>query len=171
MTSMRAKVAAAVLLVVLFPMAAVRAMPADSHDADSAAVNKLFTDFNNAFNNHDAHAVSMLFTGDADYTTTGGATSKGTAEIEKHLQPLFAGRLKSVHREVTLRGIRFLDSGVATLISDYVVTGLMGPNGSEVPPAKGLYDWIVMKQSDGRWLITAWHEANLPPPPPPAPAQ
>jgi len=171
MTSKRAKAAAAALLVVLFPLAAVWAMPADSHDADSAAINKLFTDFNNAFNNHDANAASLLFTDDADYTTIGGATSKGSAEIEKHLAPLFAGRLKNAHRDVSLRGIRFLSADIATLISDYAGTGFMNPNGSAAPPTKGVYDWIVMKQSDGRWLIVAWHEANLPPPPPPASAQ
>jgi uncharacterized protein (TIGR02246 family) len=170
MTPTRVRAAAAVLLLVSFSLAATWAKPADSREADTAAINKLFNDFNDSFNNHNAHAVSMLFTDDADFTTIAGATTQGRAGIEQHLAPLYAGRLKTIHREVTVRAIRFLRPDTATVISDYVTTGLTGPNGTAAPAGKGVYDWIVTKQN-GSWLITAWHEANLPPPPPPSPAQ
>ena len=166
MTSTRVRAALTVLLFVLSPMAATWAKPADSREADSAAVKKLFTDFNDAWNNHDTHAVAMLFTDDADYITVQGTTTHGRAEIEQHVAPLFAGRLKTAHRDVTLRDIRFLRPDTATVDSDYEMSGLMGPDGAAVPPAKGLYDWIVMKQN-GRWLIVVWHESNLPAPAPP----
>jgi uncharacterized protein (TIGR02246 family) len=166
MASTRVKAALAVLLFVSFPLAATWAKPADSHEADSAAITKLFTDFNDAFNNHDAHAAAMLFIDDADFITIQAATTHGSAEIEKHLAPLFAGRLKTAHRDVSLRGIRFLRPDTATVDSDFEMSGLVGPNGAAVPPAKGLYDWIVMKQN-GRWLIAVWHESNLPAPPQP----
>lgn len=163
MASTRVRAALAVLFFVSFPLAAAWAKPAESHDADSAAIKKLFTDFNDAFNNHDAHAAAMLFTDDADFITIQGATTHGKSEIEHHLAPLFAERLKTAHRDVSLRDIRFLRPDTATVDSDYVMSGLAGPNGAPVPPAKGIYDWIVMKQN-GRWLITVWHESNLPVP-------
>jgi uncharacterized protein (TIGR02246 family) len=169
MMSTRARAALAVLVFVSFPLVATLAKPADSHEADSAAIQKLFNDFNDAFNNHDARAATMLFTDDADVITTRGATTHGRAKIEQDMAPLFAGRLKTAHRDVSLRGIRFLRPDIATVDSDYVMSGLMGPNGEAVPPAKGLYDWIVMKQN-GHWLIAVWHESNLPVSSPP-PAQ
>jgi len=168
MISTRVKVALAVLVFVSFPLAATWAKPADSHEADSAAIKKLFADFNDAFNNHDAHAAAMLFTDDGDFITVAGAKTTGQAGIEQHLAPLFAGRLKTAHRDVSFRDIRFLRPDVATVDSDFEMSGLVGASGAAIPPGKGLYDWIVMKQN-GRWLIAVWHESNLPvPPAPPA---
>ncbi len=163
----RMKALLSLLLFVSFPLAATWAKPADSQEADNAAINKLFADFNNAFNNHDAHAASMQFIEEADFITVQAATTHGKAEIEQHLAPLFAGRLKAAHRDVTLRGIRFLRPDVATIDSDFVMSGLQDASGAAIPPGKGLYDWIVTKQN-GRWLIAVWHESNLPAPPAPA---
>lgn len=163
MASTRVRTALAVVFLVSFPLAAIWASPADSHEADSAAIKKLFTDFNDAFNSHDAHAAAGLFTDDADFITIQAATTHGKAGIEEHLAPLFAGRLKTVHREVSIRDIRFLRPDTATVDSDFVGSGLVGPDGTAVPPTKGLYDWIVMKQN-GHWLIAVWHESNLPVP-------
>jgi uncharacterized protein (TIGR02246 family) len=167
MTSTRVKSAMVILLLVSLPLAVSWAKPADAQEADSAAIQKLFNDFNDAFNNHDAHAAAMLFTDDADFINTQAVTTHGRAGVEQHLGPLFAGRLKAIHRDVSLRDIRFLRPDTATVDSDYETSGAMTANGIGVPPAKGLYDWIVMKQN-GRWLIVVWHESNLPAPPPSA---
>jgi uncharacterized protein (TIGR02246 family) len=167
MTFNRFKIVAAVLIVTSLPLTASWAKPADSNEADSASIKKLFADFNNAFNSHDAHAAAMQFTDDGEFITVAAATSRGKAEIEQHLAPLFGDRLKAAHRDVSLRGVRFLGPDTATIDSDFVMTGLTGPNGA-IPPIKGFYDWIVMKQN-GRWLIAVWHESNLPVAPPAPP--
>jgi uncharacterized protein (TIGR02246 family) len=163
MTRMRFVVT--IVLLASLSLAVTWAKPADSHDADSAAIKKLFNDFNDAFNNHDAHAAAILFTDDADFINVQAVTTHGRAGVEEHLTPLFAGRLKTAHRDVTLRDIRFLRPDTATVDSDYETSGIVGANGVAAPPTKGLYDWIVAKQ-DGRWLIVVWHESNLPAPPP-----
>ena len=108
MTSTRIRSAMAIFLLVPVSLAVTWAKPADSQEADSAAVKKLFNDFNEAFNNHDAHAVAALFTDDADFINTQAVTTHGKAEVEQHLAPLFAGRLKAVRRDVVLRDVRFL---------------------------------------------------------------
>jgi len=154
-----ARTALAVLLFVSLPLSMAWAKPKGSNEADSAAIKKLFADFNDAFNNHDAHAVAILFTDDADFITVGGAPFRGSAAIEQHLAPLFSGRAKTLHRDATLRDVHFLRPDTAVVASDTETSGLVGPNGA-VPPVKGLYDWIVMKQK-GRWLIAVWHESNI----------
>ncbi|HET9405857.1 MAG TPA: SgcJ/EcaC family oxidoreductase, partial [Candidatus Sulfotelmatobacter sp.] len=121
---------------------------------------KLFVDFNNALNNHDAHGAAMLFTEDGDFIGVKGKIIHGRADIEAQLAPLFDGILKNMHRDATLRGMRFLRPDVATVYSDYVTTGVVGANGAAAPATKGMYDWVVTKQ-DGRWLIAVWREANL----------
>ena len=169
MTFPRVRTSLAVLALVSLPLGPALAKPAGSHEADSAAIKKLYNDFNDAFNNHDAKAAAALFTADGEFVTIAAAVSNGPKEIEDHLAPLFAGRLKTAHRDVTFRNIRFLSADLATVDSDFVMSGLMGPNGQPIPPGKGFYDWIVKKQN-GKWLITVWHESNLPAPPPAAPA-
>jgi uncharacterized protein (TIGR02246 family) len=154
---------AAVILLVASSFAAATAWAAPaSQAADSAAINKLYSDFNHTLNDHDARAMAALFANDADFITIGGTTQHGRAAIEQHMQTLFAGPLKNIHRDVTLRGIRFLRPDTAAIDSDFVTTGIV-LNGAEVPRAKGLYDWIVMKRQ-GHWMIVIWHESNLPQP-------
>jgi len=55
---------------------------------------------------------------------------------------------------------------MAAVYGEYDQRGLMSQDGATaVPPSKGFYDWIVMKQK-GRWLISVWHESGIPTPPP-----
>jgi uncharacterized protein (TIGR02246 family) len=160
----RASTVLAGLMLTTLLLMALRVEAADASDMDKAAIQTLFVDFNNALNNHDAHAAAMLFTEDGDFIGIQGKIVHGRADIEQQMAPLFNGILKTMHRDVTLRGVRFLRPDVATVDSDYVTTGVVGANGVPAPATKGLYDWIVTKQ-DGRWLIAVWHESNLPAPP------
>lgn len=149
----------AVLILTTLPLMASTVQETGGSDADKAAIQKLFTDFNNALNNHDAHRAAMLFTEDRDFIGVKGKIIHGRADIQAQMAPLFDGILKNMHRDATLRGMRFLRPDVAAVYSDYVTTGVAGANG--VPaPTKGLYDWVVTKQ-DGRWLIAVCREANL----------
>jgi uncharacterized protein (TIGR02246 family) len=155
----RVRFALPILIFVSFGWAATWAKPADSRDADSAAIKKLFADFNDAFNNHDAHAVAMLFADEDDFITVGGASFRGRTAIEQHLAPLFSGRAKTLHREAALRDIHFLSPDTALVTSDTVTSGMTTPDGGAVPAVKGQYDWVVLRQN-GRWLIAVWHESN-----------
>jgi uncharacterized protein (TIGR02246 family) len=147
----------AVLLLVLVALPTAWAKPKESHEADSTAIQKLFTDFNSAFNNHDAHAVASLFIDDADFITVGGAKFRGGTAIEQHLAPLFAGRAKALHRDASMPDIHFLRPDTAIVECETETSGI---GGTDAPPVKGLYDWVVMKEK-GRWLIAVWHESNL----------
>lgn len=159
MTSVRLKIALAVLALVSIPLAATLARPADN-ELDSPAIHKIYADFNDSLNNHDAHAVAMLFAEDADFLQ-GTNHSNGREAIEHRLGPLFARRGMNLHREVTLQRIRFLRPDVAAVYGEYDQSGLMSQDGTAAPPSKGLYDWIVVKDN-GRWLISVWHESDLP---------
>lgn len=157
----RARTMLAVLMLATLSFTALPLRASDGSDADKAAIQKLFVDFNDAFNHHDAHAAAMLYADDGDCIGILGKIVHGRADIEQLMASLFNGILKTIHREVTMRGVRFLRPDVATVDSDYKTTGIVGANGVAVPATSGLYDWIVTKQ-DGRWLIAVWHESNLP---------
>jgi len=139
-------------------------------DDESSAIKSVITGFTDSFNRHDAHAVAMWFTEDADFTNVGQVTSHGRKEIEAHFMPLFTGRLKNSHRTFSLRTIRFLTPTVASVAMDYELMDTIDPSGKVVPLRKGYYDWVVTKQN-GRWLINVLHESELAPAPAVTPAR
>lgn len=104
----------------------------------------------------------MCFTDDADFINVQQANSHGRKAIEEHFVPLFSGRLKNSHRTYTVKSIRSITPGVATVTMDYILAGTIGTNGEAVAPRKGLYDWIVARQN-GKWLISVLHESELAP--------
>jgi uncharacterized protein (TIGR02246 family) len=164
MSSKCIKASVAVLLLASMSVAAASwARQANPSGADSAAVKKLFDDFNNAFNNHDTQALVALFTDDSDFITIPGDNYHGKAAIEAHVGPLFAGRLKTMRRDAATPNIHFLRPDIATIDCTYEASGMTTPSGAPVPVSKGFYDWIVMKQN-GKWVIAVWHESNLPVP-------
>ena len=135
----------------------------NSSSEEESAVKQTVTSFFDAFNSHDARAVSMNFTEDADFINVLGATTHARKGVEDHYTALFSDRFKNAHRTFSLESIRFIAPGVAAVTMTYELSGTKRADGSEVPPAKGLYDWTLVKQS-GRWLIATLHESNLPAP-------
>lgn len=151
-------VAAFTLFVALAPGAIAAPKPADE---DAAAVKQVVANFEKAFDSHDAAAVGKLFTEDADFTNVQGSTTHSRKELEEHLGPLFSTRLKTVMTKTSVRRVRVLAPNVALVDSDFAFTGFKGPDGADLPARKGLYDWIVSKQS-GRWMIEIFHESYIP---------
>jgi uncharacterized protein (TIGR02246 family) len=149
----------ALMLCAATPLAA-SAQEAGGSQADSAAIEGLFSSFNKAFNAHDPKAMAALFADDGDFIIFGGTIRKGPAGVEQQMLTVF-GRLKTLHRDVTVRDIRFLRPDVAVLHADFETSGVTNAEGAAVPPTPGFYDWIVVK-TQGRWQIASWHESNGP---------
>jgi uncharacterized protein (TIGR02246 family) len=163
-----AVLAAAALL--FWPLA--RAWPQDSSrssNPDSAAIRRLFAEFDRSFSRHDARGVAMTFSEDADFTNMRGMHRRGRMAIEQWMAGLFAGVLRDTRRTDTVRSIRFLTPRLAAVDADTVITGTRSAGGSVIPPRKGLMITVMSKQN-GRWLIRLFHEAEYPPPAP-APAR
>jgi uncharacterized protein (TIGR02246 family) len=160
--------AALALGAALAPKAALAASARAASAKDEGAVKQLFDDFRSALNSHDAHAVAALCTEDVDFIVIGGEDIRGRNAVIEHLQPLFNGRLKTMDRSAEVQEVRFLRPDVAIVVGNYESRGVTRPDGSAVPPAKGVYDWVVVRRA-GQWRIALWHEANLPAPAPPRP--
>ncbi len=139
---------------------------ADSADADSAAIKRVFVTFYQNFSRHDAHAAALTFAEDADFTNMRGDHRRGRKEIEAWLAGLFAGNLKDARRTDIVKSIRFFSPTVASVDADTVITGTKASDGSEVPPRKGLMVTTMTKEN-GRWFISVFHEVEFPPAPSP----
>jgi uncharacterized protein (TIGR02246 family) len=136
-------------------------------ETDAKAIEQVFAEWYEAFSRHDAHAASMTFIEDADFTNMGGAHDHGRKEIEAHLARIFAGNLKNAQRTDMVKSIRFLTPELASVDADTVITGTKAADGSELPPRKGLMTTTMTKQN-GRWYIAVFHEIEFPPVPAPA---
>lgn len=139
------------------------APPADSVDADTAAIKQVCADFSGSFSRHDAHGVAMTFAEDADFSNMNGRHTHGRADIETWFAGLFRGNLKDSQRTDMVRSIRFYTPELAEAEAETVITGTKPADGSELPARKGLMIVLMTKQN-GRWLIGSFHEAEYPVP-------
>jgi uncharacterized protein (TIGR02246 family) len=127
---------------------------------DQEAIKKVVADYTEAWNKHDARALSMYYAEDGDLVSATGSMSKGRAEIEKAVARDFSTRSKGGKRTTTVQSVRFIKPGVALADVTFETVGSPGAEGKEVSPTKG-YSSLVMTKKDGRWWITAQREMQL----------
>lgn len=143
-------------LLASFPLAVSLARQQSDTSTDSAAIKQAVALYSDALNRHDARATAMMFSEDADFRDSAGTSFHGRKGIEEGFTSLFAGRLKTAQRKDSVRSIRFLTPQIAAVDNDWEVTGLKAPDGSDLPPSRGIHAWIMTKQN-GHWLITVFH--------------
>jgi uncharacterized protein (TIGR02246 family) len=144
--------------------AAVSWAKVESNPADEAAIKKLVADFTDCFNRKDAHACTMLYADDGQFTSArGDMQTQGHLDMEKHYQAVLSTFLKNAQRTGTVQSIRFLTPTIASVDTYWELRGATAPYGNDpVPPVrKGLLTWIVTKQN-GQWYITIFHEFDFP---------
>ena len=157
-----ARVAGAVFAVLSFSLAVSPAqMNMTPSEADSSSVKQVVAAYDDAFNQHDAHAVGALFAEEGDFTNMRGAGKHGRKDIEQNYGNLFNGGLKASHRTDTVKTIRFLTPEIAQIDASWEMTGTKAADGTEIPVRKGGLDWIVAKVK-GQWLIVVFHESEFP---------
>jgi len=130
--------------------------------ADTAAIKQAVAAYMDAWNSRDAHALAMLFAEDGDYTTVGGNNTHGRKAMEEMFVRLLTGtgQFRASHRTDSVKRIRFLAPGIASVDDYWVVEGML----PERPPLEGLYAWVMVKQ-DGHWLTAVHHATNFAPSP------
>ena len=120
-----------------------------------------------AFAKLDAHAFSMVFHEDADFTNVWGMTAHGRKAIEEFHRPLLEGdgagpipSFKHAQLQVLDTQIRFLRPDVASVDATWTQTGAV-QNGRDMGLRKGLLMLIATKQGDD-WGIAVMHNMDLP---------
>jgi uncharacterized protein (TIGR02246 family) len=156
------------------------AMPQAANGPVQDTVEKAVQNYMDAWNTHNVHAVGLTYTEDCDFVNNFGTLTHGRAAMEETFGRLMSG--SGAYSETVqtghIRTIRYLKPDVAAVDVDWEMTGAKNPDGSVRPTRKGIHSLIMMKQSDGAWLIAVMHVhefTNTPPvtpqPGPPAPHQ
>jgi uncharacterized protein (TIGR02246 family) len=134
---------------------------------DEKSIRALMTAMGDAFAKLDAHAFSLVFHEDADFTNVWGMAAHGRKAIEEFHRPLLEGdgsgqvpSFKHAETKIVDTHIRFLRPDVAAIDATWTQTGAI-QNGREMGSRKGLLMLIATKEAD-RWGIAVMHNMDLP---------
>lgn len=160
---------------VIFSIRCAAAMPQTATGPIQDTVEKAVQNYMDAWNTHDVHAVAMAYTEDCDFVNNFGTLTHGRAAFEETFGKFMAGPYSATVQTGHIRTVRYLKPDVAAVDVDWEMTGAKNPDGSARPTRKGIHSLIMVKQSDGAWLIAVMHVhefTNTPPitPQPASPA-
>lgn len=127
----------------------------DSSMSNESIIRQRMAEYSAARNSHDAKAMAMFFTEDADLIGTTGQVSKGRVAIEQtfsHEHATVYFQSKAIRR---IREIRFLSADVAVVNGEFEVSNVLSAKGEPLPVIKGLFTFL-WKCIGGRWLIAAY---------------
>jgi uncharacterized protein (TIGR02246 family) len=128
---------------------------------DESGIQALWKQFLETWNRHDAHAFSLIFSPDADFTNWRGQHVSGRAVIEERMHPMFSGPIfKDSVCSGKVRMIRFLRPDIAIVDIDWEMTGARSADGSARPQRKGLLDLVCQKQGQD-WRIVVLHDTDF----------
>lgn len=141
--------------------------PADTHDADVAALKALETQWVQEFAAKDAEKVGAHYADDATLMPPGMAPAAGRAAIlamdkEQLADPAFALKFAATRVEVAKSGDVGFTQGTYTM-------SLTDPATKQVINDHGTYLTAYRKQADGSWKAVSDMQASSVPPPAPAP--
>ena len=131
--------------------------PSNAQETERAAIERAVQNYMDQWNKHNVHAVAMAYTEDCDFVNNFGTLTHGRAGMEATFGPFMTGVYSETHQTGQVRTIRFLKPDVAAVDVDWEMTGAKNQDGSVRPTRKGIHSLIMVKQSDGSWLIAVMH--------------
>ena len=132
-----------------------------SHEEDEWGIKQTLRGCVDAWNQHDAHALSMAFVDDADFTNVVGMSAHGRTEIDKFYAAMFATNFKESQLAMPGTKIRFITPDVTAVDVRWDMAGAKTRDGQKIPLRKGLANFI-MTRSSSQWLVTVMHNMDLP---------
>ena len=139
---------------ILAPIAALAI--AAGHRDDTASVKKNTTDFQTAWNKHDAKALAALWARDGDLICPDGKIQTDGQAVEKFFTEQYGptGGMAKTRIDIKKETVRFISPDVALSDWDAVVTGMTMPDGVECGPMVN-HVVIISKKESGNWKIAA----------------
>ncbi|MEO8286173.1 MAG: SgcJ/EcaC family oxidoreductase [Chloroflexota bacterium] len=121
----------------------------DAHDADEVAVQSLYRQMLEGWNNKDAGSIASLYEEHANVVGFDGSQINGRAEIESIFGQIFADHVTASYIGI-VREVRFITPDVAVLRA---VVGMVPPGQSKINPAVNAIQSMVAQRWDSKWRI------------------
>ena len=128
--------------------------------AAKESINKSLQNFSDAWNMHDAKALSMIFAEDADFTNVFGQTFSGRDNIETQHAPLLSTIFKSSNLVFNEIKVRLINEKIAAVDGFWNMNGAMDMQGKPWPNRKGLMNLIMINKEE-TWQILVMHNMDF----------
>ncbi|HVO24528.1 MAG TPA: SgcJ/EcaC family oxidoreductase [Candidatus Margulisiibacteriota bacterium] len=123
--------------------------------ANEEAIRKLYDQFVAAWNKHDTKAMAAMWVEDGDDVEPDGNVAKGRGDVEKLLAMEHSSVMKNTKLALTIDSVWFITANVALVDGTYEVTGVVAPDGKELPPRKGRLSSIFLQERDKWWIAAS----------------
>jgi uncharacterized protein (TIGR02246 family) len=133
---------------------------ADPGSAEELAVRSLLDRQLDAWTDGNGASFAATYTADGDLTAFDGTHVAGRQEIASFMQAQFDGFLKGTRVVAEPKRIRFLDHGVAVMITQ---GGVMFPGEAAVPAERLSIQTFVVTRSEGDWRFAAFQNTRIAP--------
>ena len=124
-----------------------------SQQPDKSEIIERVRQLENAYNAGDARAYAAIYALNGSHTYANGITHRGRKEIEEGLIEAFAGPMKGTQMKISPRVIQFVTDNIAIEEASFVLTGLMMPDGTELPAINGVCMAVYQKQGEEWYAI------------------
>ena len=131
--------------------------------ADEKAVRDIEMQWEAAWNRHDVPALVRNVAPDADIVNLSGSWMKGRDRFAASLTELHRDKVKDSVWKNDEVDVKFLTPEIAIVHAYWNTHGERNPDGTPLPPRRGLYTRVVAKRS-GRWLVVASQATEVLPP-------
>jgi uncharacterized protein (TIGR02246 family) len=126
-----------------------------SDTVNEEVIRKLYGQFVAAWNKHDPKAMAAMWVEDGDDVEPDGNVAKGRGDVEKLLAMEHASVMKNTKLKLTIDSVWFITAKVALVDGTYEVTGIVAPDGKELPPRKGRLSSILLQERDKWWIAAS----------------
>lgn len=124
------------------------------HTEDEAAIRKIVTSLEEAWNAGSGKDFAAPFDEDADYVVINGTHIKGRKEIAAGHQRIFDTVYKNSRQSPTVQSIRFLSDTIALAHVEWKLKLADAHEGKAM-------NSLVLTKKNGRWGITAFHNTRI----------
>ena len=118
-------------------------------------IRKLYEQFVAAWNKHDAKAMAAMWVEDGDDVEPDATVAKGRHEIEKLFTMEHSSVMKKTKLTLTIDSVWFIATNVALVDGTYELSGVVSPDGKELPARKGRLSSIWLQERDKWWIAAS----------------
>lgn len=129
--------------------------------AVNEAVDQLLAEITKAWNAGDARAYGAPYCPEGTFTNSNGTIDMGRDDVVRTAEEAFRGVLAGTKVSLAVRKLRLISPGVAVADLDTRVSG-MPAAGNGTDGEVRISQMLVLVEEDGRWWITAQHNAMQP---------
>jgi len=126
-----------------------------SSDAkNEEAIRVIYKAFTEAWNRHDPAALAMMWALDGDHVEPDGHHADGRDAVLDLLTKQHGSVFKTTELALAIDDVWFVTGNVALVDGTYSITGIVAPDGTQLPARKGNLTSVLLFEG-GKWWIAA----------------